>query len=110
MMDTATMRKAEKWLRERGGHGLIDRYGRVVAAGEVAKEFDASTWLRLVAHARLTGNDGRIMLESAAHSPMKCAICGRFGARYVTDPAWPHDEIEMCERCLPPPAPSSEVR
>lgn len=42
------MRHAEEWLRERGGTGIIDRYGRVVASGEAAGQFDAATWLRLV--------------------------------------------------------------
>lgn len=59
---TVAMRKAEVWLRDRGGSGLIDRYGRLVAAGEVAT-FDASTWLRLVAAGKLAGNEGRIRLR-----------------------------------------------
>ena len=58
---TLTMQKARKWLEERGGSGVIDRYGRLLAAGELAP-FADTTWLRLVAAGRLIGSDGHISL------------------------------------------------
>ena len=57
---TPAMKKAERWLEENGGSGILDRYGRMVAGGETASQFDSSTWLRLVAAGRIVGCDGRL--------------------------------------------------
>ena len=59
-------RRALVWLHDRGSEGVIDRYGRVVAAGEVAKHIDASTWLRLVSLGALRGTRKRLMMTSDA--------------------------------------------
>ena len=45
---TKAMIRALIWLREHGGVGDFNRYGRVSAAGETASHIDASTWLRLI--------------------------------------------------------------
>lgn len=44
---TPAMTLALHELRLRTGEGCIDRYGRIVAAGE-ALPFDGATWLRLM--------------------------------------------------------------
>jgi hypothetical protein len=54
------MLTAWNWLMERGGSGVVDHYGRVMASGEVATGTSAETWLRLVAAGMLTGEHGRI--------------------------------------------------
>ena len=59
---TDAMRRAYDWLKQRGQQGVIDRYGRVVAGGEVATQFDSSTWLRLVSRGHLIGEGGRVWL------------------------------------------------
>lgn len=46
---SAAQHQAVKRLAEAGGEGVIDRYGRMIGAGEVLKN-DASTWLRLVTY------------------------------------------------------------
>lgn len=60
MTITEPMRTAYAWLVERGGSGVLDRYGRMLAAGERAARFDSSTWLRLVACGALRGSGGRL--------------------------------------------------
>ena len=45
---TKAMIRALIWLREHDGVGVLNRYGRVRAAGETASHIDASTWLRLI--------------------------------------------------------------
>lgn len=49
------MARALKWLAERGGSGVVDRYGRLLARGEVSSSICPSTWLRLVADGQLKG-------------------------------------------------------
>ena len=45
---TKTMIRALIWLREHDGVGVLNRFGRVSAAGETASHIDASTWLKLI--------------------------------------------------------------
>ena len=52
--------RAVKWLNERGGSGVLDRYGRLVAGGEVASSVHPTTWLRLVAAGIIQGREGRL--------------------------------------------------
>ncbi len=59
---TDAMKRAFKWLEDRGGSGVIDRHGRVVAGGEHSTQ-DASTWLRLVAAGQLVGRRNRIFVR-----------------------------------------------
>lgn len=61
---TEAQKRALVWLYERGGSGVIDRYGRVLAAGEVAKQFDGSTWLRLIASGHMRGKNHRLILTT----------------------------------------------
>jgi len=56
--------RALKWLKERGGSGVINRYGRLLAAGEVARQFDASTWLRLAVAGYVHCADYRVSLSA----------------------------------------------
>ena len=51
--------RALTWLTERGGSGTLDRYGRVLAAGETCS-FHPTTWLRLVAVGRIEGWGSRL--------------------------------------------------
>ena len=53
--------RALKWLEERGGSGAVDRWGRVLAAGETCKT-TPETWLRLVAAGRVEGFAGRLRI------------------------------------------------
>ena len=45
---TKAMIRALIWLREHDGVGVLNRYGRVRAAGETATKIDPTTWLRLI--------------------------------------------------------------
>lgn len=45
---TKAMIRALVWLREHDGVGVLNRYGRVSAAGETASHINSSTWLRLI--------------------------------------------------------------
>ena len=60
---TDTMRRAIAWLRARGGSGVVDRYGRVLAAGEVATHIDSATWLRLAIEGVLKFEERRLKLS-----------------------------------------------
>lgn len=44
---TPTQQEALDWLRQHQGSGAIDKFGRVIAAGERSK-FEPITWLRLM--------------------------------------------------------------
>ncbi len=59
---TETQQRALKWLNEHNGSGILDRYGRLVAGGEVATQFHPTTWLRLVATGLVNGHEGRLSL------------------------------------------------
>lgn len=60
---TPAMRQAVKRLANHGGDGVIDRYGRVIAAGEVLGK-DAATWLRLMTfQVVLSGGPHRLVLS-----------------------------------------------
>ncbi len=61
---TEAQRRAVKWLHERGDEGVLDRYGRVVAAGEACKHHDATTWLRLMSAGLFFGDMGRVGLTA----------------------------------------------
>ena len=45
---TKAMIRALIWLREHDGVGVLNRYGRVRAAGETATKIDPTPWLRLI--------------------------------------------------------------
>jgi hypothetical protein len=69
-----THRSALGWLAARGGEGVIDRHGRIVAQGEFYRSVEsASVWLRLVTtgHVEAAGR-GRLRL-----TPDGCVIGNR---------------------------------
>ena len=60
---TTAQVRALKWLEEHGGVGVINRYGRIIAAGEksgIAPE----TWLRLMTMQCIVP-DGRYRIQMA---------------------------------------------
>ncbi len=62
---TKAQERAIKWLSERGGSGVLDRYGRLIAGGEVASQFHPTTWVRLVAKGAVRGGGGRLSVVDA---------------------------------------------
>jgi hypothetical protein len=58
-------RRSLVWLHERGGEGLVDQWGRVVARGQAAPQGWFGNWLRLVADGHLCGSGGRLRLSEA---------------------------------------------
>lgn len=67
---TKPQRQALEWLQERGGNGVVNRYGKVMASGEIAG-FDAATWLRLIC-AGLIVSEGPARLRLAASEACDC--------------------------------------
>ena len=55
---TPEQQKWLAWLRERGGRGFLDRYGRIVASGETSPQGACTAWLNLCAKGLLSGQDG----------------------------------------------------
>lgn len=57
--------RALEFLAERGGSGIIDKYGRILAQGETEDGrggFATATWLRLIAREYIGGAGGRIFI------------------------------------------------
>ena len=48
------------WLKKHGGSGHVDRYGRVVAGGEVSPQGALICWIHLVAEGAVWGDHGRL--------------------------------------------------
>lgn len=59
---TDAQRELYEWLRKQGGSGVIDRYGRVVAGGEVKPQGHFCSWLNLIANGQVAGKDGRLFI------------------------------------------------
>lgn len=59
--------RALRWLDNQGGEGVVDQYGRVLAAGEL-NGTDASTWLRLFTMS---------MVEPAGKHRLRITTAGR---------------------------------
>jgi len=57
---TDAQNKNMQWLIKRGGSGIIDRYGRVLAEGETAPQGSFPSWLKLIANGLITGEAGRL--------------------------------------------------
>jgi hypothetical protein len=55
-------KKAIGRMRDGGGSGVIDRYGRVIVAGEILPH-TPDTFLRLVSKGIITGGGGRLSLN-----------------------------------------------
>lgn len=54
-----------KWLIERGGCGILDRYGRVHAMGENSPNGSQVSWLYLFVKGAVVAHEGRIQVASA---------------------------------------------
>jgi hypothetical protein len=57
-MPTDAQHRALKKLRDHGGEGVLDKHGKVVAAGERLMGLEPVTWLRLITtgHVEVRGN------------------------------------------------------
>lgn len=66
---TKPQRRWLDWLTERGGVGILDRYGRVVARGEAAPATCTTVWLRLVAEGLVTGDNGVVRITGRGALP-----------------------------------------
>lgn len=65
---------ALKWLSERGGIGVIDNHGRMIAKGEVARGVLADTWLRLFTFNDLTSSGPhKVTITSVGREDMRIA-------------------------------------
>ena len=51
-----------RWLSDRGGSAVLDRYNRLVAGGDVSPNGTQSAWLRLFAQGMIEAKDGRVAL------------------------------------------------
>jgi hypothetical protein len=91
-----THRRALGWLAQRGGEGVIDQHGRVVAQGEKFSSAEsAQVWLRLVTTGHVEGAgrhrlrltaDGR-MIGSRQPRPFEQHAGRPHGRRMVDDTA-----------------------
>ena len=59
---TPAQAKWLNWLRENGGEATIDRYGRLIARGEVSNIGAHPAWIGLLAKGWLQGGGGRIVV------------------------------------------------
>lgn len=55
---TPDQQKWLEWLKARGGRGFLDRWGRVVAAGETSPQGAIVAWLNLAAKGQIFGRNG----------------------------------------------------
>jgi RimJ/RimL family protein N-acetyltransferase len=53
-----------RWLYAQGGSGVLDKHSRVMAAGETRPRDSWPSWLRLMIHGLVAGQDGRIVLTA----------------------------------------------
>lgn len=68
---TADQQRHLRWLIEKGGSGYIDRYGRVVAGGEVRNQGTFVSWLKLLSYGHIAGSNDRIFVTDLGY-----AACG----------------------------------
>ena len=61
---TDAMHRATRWLADRTHEGILDRYGRMVSAGEVASHIAPQTWLRVIGAGLVEPIEGRFYLTS----------------------------------------------
>lgn len=59
-----------RWLQDRGGSGVLDRYGRLVAGGDVGHPAWQQSWLNLVAKGLLAGGDDRLTITEKGRAEM----------------------------------------
>lgn len=71
MIDFHTLSDAQqralKWLHGQGGSGVVNKHGKLLAAGVVA-HFDNSTWVRLISQGLVAGGDYRIFVTDAGRA------------------------------------------
>lgn len=72
---TDTQMKRLRALVDGGGSGIVDRYGRVLIAGELQPHSSWPAWLNLVAKGMVTGENGRLIATDIGHA----VISERFG-------------------------------
>ncbi len=66
------------WLKERGGSGYLDAYGRVVAGGEVSPQGAMVCWMKMIAGGYVRGGDDRLsVVELPETACMECDIIGK---------------------------------
>lgn len=59
---TPDQRKILQWFDDRSGDGYIDRFGRIVAAGETTMKGQAGAILALVAKGMIEGGGDRLRI------------------------------------------------
>lgn len=59
---TPDQKKWLRWLDERGGTGYVDRYGRIVASGEVSAQGASVAWLNLFCKGMISGSQDRLAI------------------------------------------------
>lgn len=69
---TNAQQRALRFLHKGGGSGVIDKYGRLLVAGET-EGFNPQTWLRLVASGHVKGEDGRICITKLGSELLRAA-------------------------------------
>lgn len=57
---TDTQLRNLRWLVQHGGSGYLDRYGRLVAGGEVGSQGSWVSWMNLLSKGCIAGGEGRI--------------------------------------------------
>lgn len=73
---TVDQKKWLDWIRERGGSGVLDRYGRLMAGGERTPQGAQISLLFLVAKGYLRGHENRLYLnDSDPFIELREAIC-----------------------------------
>ena len=54
-----------RWFHDLGGDGYMDRYGRLVVAGELSAQGAQLAWLNLVSKGLIAGGGDRLFLTAA---------------------------------------------
>lgn len=90
---TPALLKRLHWLAERGGSGILDLHGRVVAGGEVSATATWASWLRLVALGHVAGEAGRLALTESGWRLLRERAREAEKAAAVVEPA----DIEASE-------------
>lgn len=56
------------WLRDRGGRGFLDRWGRMVASGETSPQGACTAWLNLIGKGYVCADDGVFTITTKGRS------------------------------------------
>lgn len=60
-----------RWLDERGGSAVIDRYSRLAAGGETRPQGSWPAWLRLVADGLVVGSKGTLSITAQGYCTLR---------------------------------------